>query len=112
MNRIYAKPVAPVATSGMVRAMRPTRLLALALAAVALAVAPGCKGRCRALSEKLCECAINSVEKDACLRAVSAREGSAVPSVEDEATCASLLPGCDCHTVDPAAGKKACGLAR
>ena len=45
------------------------RLLLVAAAALALSA---CKGNCRQLSERLCECAINSVEKDTCLRTAAA----------------------------------------
>ncbi|MHB8877968.1 MAG: hypothetical protein ACYC8T_30095 [Myxococcaceae bacterium] len=92
--------------------MRLPRLLALAFAALALFLAPGCKGKCRALSEKLCDCALNSVEKDGCLRRSSQAEGGAAPTAEQEANCEALLPGCDCHNLESFEGKKACGLAR
>lgn len=72
----------------------------------------GCKGNCRKLSEKLCECEINSVAKDACLQRVSSEDSRIGPTPEDDATCGALLDSCDCHLIGTAEGKKACGLAR
>ncbi len=89
--------------------MRTPLLLALALLALVL---PACKGKCRVLSEKLCECEVNSVEKDGCMRRASSEEARLAPSPEDEAICAQLEPGCDCHAIDTPEGKRACGLAR
>lgn len=71
----------------------------------------GCKGPCRQLSEKLCECAINSVEKDNCLNRAQSQANSTTVSAEDEAVCTSLLEGCDCKKIDTPDGKVACGLA-
>lgn len=91
------------------------RLLLILLAALTLA---GCKSACRQLSEQLCSCAVNSVERDACLRSASAAEGSNPPSTEDETFCLGLLrppagtPGCDCRLLDTKEGKIRCGLAR
>jgi hypothetical protein len=83
------------------------------LAALVLAFAlAGCKGSCRQLSEKLCECQPSQAAKDACLQRVSSEESRIGPTADQEATCAELLPGCDCHTIDTAEGKRACGLAR
>ncbi|MFZ5470289.1 MAG: hypothetical protein ACOZIN_12710 [Myxococcota bacterium] len=72
----------------------------------------GCKGPCRQLSEKLCECAINSVERDSCLRRVSSQAGAFETTSAQDVTCAELLPKCDCHLVDTEEGKVNCGLAR
>ena len=92
------------------------RLLALlALSFVALA---GCKGNCRQLAERLCDCSVNSVERDACLRTASAAEGSNPADTSAELRCALLLRpadggvGCDCRLLDTRAGKIRCGLAR
>ena len=92
--------------------MRPPRLLALALAIAALAALPGCKSKCRQLTEKLCDCTTNSLDKQNCLTLASTRESSSPPTAADDARCEALLPGCDCHTIDTAEGKVACGLAR
>ena len=81
-------------------------------AAAVLCLLGGCKGNCRQLSEKLCECSINSVEKDACLRRVSNSESIVSPKADAELTCGQLLAGCDCHTIDTPEGKRKCGLAR
>lgn len=88
-----------------------SRLILVAIAASAL-VLGGCKGSCRQLAEKLCECESNTVEKEQCLREVSAQEQFTEPTAEDEAFCESKLEVCDCHLIDTAQGKKDCGLAR
>lgn len=91
------------------------RLLVLIVAAFSLA---GCKSACRQLSEKLCDCAINSLERDACLRTASAAEGSNLPTMEQDEYCNDLLKpmdggvGCDCRLIDTKAGKIRCGLAK
>ena len=85
------------------------------IAAFALA---GCKSNCRQLSERLCECTVNSIERDACLRTASAAEGSNPGTADDETRCGDLLRppdggvGCDCRLIDTKAGKVRCGLAR
>ena len=88
------------------------RSFALVVVAAFALAAGGCKGKCRQLSEKLCDCAINSVDKSTCLQRISSAEAAAAPTPEDEAGCAGLLAGCDCHTIDTPQGKAACGLAR
>jgi hypothetical protein len=88
--------------------MRRLLLLPL-LAAVLLS---GCKGNCRQLSEKLCDCAANQNEKNACLQRVANRASNISPTSEDNQLCGQLLPGCDCHTVNTVSGKYNCGLAR
>lgn len=91
------------------------RLALIIIAALALA---GCKSACRQLSEQLCNCAVNSFERDACLRSSSAAEGSNPPTADDETFCLALLrppegtPGCDCRLLDTPEGKIRCGLAR
>ena len=91
------------------------RLTLIFIAALTLA---GCKSACRQLSEQLCNCAVNSVERDACLRSASSAEGSNPPSNADETFCLGLLrpadgsPGCDCRLIDTKQGKIRCGLAR
>ncbi|MBK7862935.1 MAG: hypothetical protein IPJ65_30860 [Archangiaceae bacterium] len=91
------------------------RLLVLVSAVLALAA---CKSNCRQLSERLCECAVNSVEKDTCVRTAAAAEGANPPSPTDETYCAGLLKpadggyGCDCRLIDTREGKIRCGLAR
>lgn len=84
----------------------------LAPLCLALSLLAGCKGPCRQLSEKLCECAENTYQKENCLRRVSSENDRVAPTPEQEQFCAELLPGCDCHAVDTAEGKRACGLAR
>ncbi|MBL8955721.1 MAG: hypothetical protein JNK82_33410 [Myxococcaceae bacterium] len=95
--------------------MRLIVVTCLAAAAFALA---GCKSNCRQLSERLCECTINSLERDSCLRTAGAAEGANPPDADDEVLCAHLLKpldgglGCDCRLIDTTQGKIACGLAR
>ena len=90
--------------------MHPARLL-IPLCLV-LALLAGCKGPCRQLSEKLCECAENTYQREACLRRVSSESSRVQVTPQDEQRCEELLPGCDCHATDAAEGKRACGLAR
>ena len=75
-------------------------------------LASGCKSACRTLAEKLCDCALTSVERDGCLRTAQQEDSRVSPSPQDNITCQQLYPGCDCHTINTAAGKVACGLAR
>lgn len=99
------------AKGGNLRPLFEMRLVLLAAALVCLTLT-GCKGSCRSLSERLCDCSANSVTKDACLQVASRAEASYPPTAEDEARCAELLKGCDCRLIDTPEGKKACGLSR
>ena len=93
--------------------MLVARTLALLLAAlVATAGVLGCKGKCRTLSERLCDCSANSLEKDACLKRASNQENNYTPTNLEEAQCNALLGQCDCRTIDTPEGKVKCGLAR
>ena len=83
-------------------------LFAVMFAAVALA---GCKSPCRQLSEKLCECAGNSTDKNNCLALASTKEGANPANDVDNAYCTSLLPQCDCRLTDTTPGRVRCGLA-
>jgi hypothetical protein len=78
------------------------------LAALALC---GCKTSCRQLSEKLCDCAGNSTDRNNCLALASSKEGANPPNDTDNAYCATLLPQCDCRLIDTTPGKVRCGLA-
>lgn len=71
-----------------------------------------CKGQCRQLAEKLCACAGNTAELNACNQAAANEQARVGTTTDDEAICAALLPNCDCHTINTTAGKQACGLAR
>ena len=96
---------------GMVASM-VRRFLFLGAALLPILLLPGCKGSCRQLSEKLCECQTTSVARTACLQRVASEEARIGPKAADEALCSSLLNGCDCHQIGTAEGKRACGLAR
>lgn len=85
------------------------RFLLVILCAFALY---GCKGNCRQLSEQMCDCQLNTVDKNACLQRVASSEGVNPPTPQDEARCAELKPGCDCRLIDTPEGKARCGLAR
>jgi hypothetical protein len=87
-----------------------TLLFTVSLAAVFAFT--GCKGNCQQLSERLCDCAVNSNDKNLCLQNASARASNVVPTTTDEATCQALLKTCDCRLVDTPSGKANCGLAR
>lgn len=94
--------------------MRRFALLVLVL----VPLTQGCKGKCRQLSEQLCDCSLNSSEKTACLQRVSTADTAAqsvgLPTAADEARCDALLTAkaCDCRLVDTDQGKVNCGLAR
>jgi hypothetical protein len=90
---------------------RPMRSL-FAAAALALFALTGCKGSCRQLAEKLCDCQPNTTAKDACLQTVSSEESRVGTSAQNEQVCATLVDKCDCHTVNTTEGKRNCGLAR
>ena len=89
--------------------LRPLLILGVLFTAVALS---GCKGNCQQLSEKLCDCAQSSGEKQSCLTRVSSAQGTIGTSATDEALCGRLMNRCDCHIINTPAGKQACGLAR
>lgn len=88
------------------------RTLSLALVSSALFALAGCKGPCRELSEKLCECAASTVERDFCLQRVANEQARFEPTPNEEAVCEERVEKCDCHTIDTDEGKRACGLAR
>ena len=89
------------------------RYLAMIVSMVAvLLFGAGCKGDCRKLAEKLCDCAANTTEKNQCLTNAATEQGRVGTTPADETLCAQLYDGCDCHTVNTAQGKQACGLAR
>lgn len=87
------------------------KLLFLGAAVLSL-LSLGCKGSCRQLSEKLCDCQVTTAAKTACLQRVATEESRIGPKAADEATCQGLLQQCDCHQIDTYEGKRACGLAR
>jgi hypothetical protein len=98
--------------SGILRnLMRQLSLLAL-LFGLGLGLLSGCAGDCRRLSEKLCDCSLGTLEKQACKQRVAQEDSRISPTAEDEARCRELLPICDCHTISTPEGKRACGLAR
>ena len=88
------------------------RRLLLTLAFIALPALSACKGPCRELSEKLCDCEVNTYDRNNCDQRAGDQEGRVNPTSDQEAVCESLLKTCDCKKVDTAEGKQACGLAR
>jgi len=87
--------------------------IALCVSVLAVLVfGPGCKGSCQQLGQKLCACAGNTSELNACNQAVSTEHARVGTTQEQEAVCQSLLAGCDCHTINTTEGKQACGIAR
>lgn len=90
---------------------RPMRAVLLIIA-VAAALSLGCKSPCRQLSEKLCECATSTAERENCLRGVQQRESNFEATDADQQVCQSLLDQCDCNEIDTPEGKRNCGLAR
>jgi hypothetical protein len=87
-------------------------LLTAAVLCASLSGLTACKGACRELSEKLCECALNSVEKQNCQQRARDEESRVEPTAENEAVCEERIAGCDCRVIETEEGKKACGLAR
>ena len=77
-----------------------------------------CKGPCRQLAERLCDCEPNTPSKESCLQRVQVSASLHEPTAEDEQTCEALLPRCQCRQLDSedpaerAEAKKACGMAR
>jgi hypothetical protein len=89
--------------------LRPYLLLSLLLSAFLFA---GCKGNCRKLAERLCDCAANSTLKDVCLQRAANEDSRIGATSADEARCSTLLQTCDCHITNTVQGKVNCGLAR
>ena len=73
---------------------------------------PGCKGACRKLSEKLCECEEHKPSRDYCRQRARDKESLYPPTDAENVQCKLLLEGCDCKLIDTTEGKVACGLAR
>ncbi len=96
----------------MARSAPLMRLLLLLTVCLGLA---GCKSQCRLLSERLCECSLNSTERSNCVANAGTKEASNASTSDDENRCRAMLQGpnaCDCHLIETAAGKIRCGLAR
>lgn len=89
-----------------------------ALLSLALLGLSGCKGACRELSEKICDCSTTtSLEREVCVRRAINDEAIVEPSAEQEDFCESKLDSCDCSRdeknvdLNTSEGKQACGLA-
>ncbi len=109
---LRASPCAEERVWGILRrSMLQPRMVVGVFIAAALALA-GCKGNCRKLSERLCDCQPNSFLKDDCNRRAANEESRVGTKPADEVRCGALLNGCDCHTIDTPEGKRSCGLAR
>lgn len=95
------------------RVRRPMRQVVLLALASLLLVTSGCKSQCRLLSEKACDCTVNSTDRTACLSRAAQQDSTfnSSPTAESEDRCEALLIECDCRLVDTAAGKMRCGLA-
>jgi hypothetical protein len=93
----------------MARSAPLMRILLLLVACFGLA---GCKSQCRQLSERLCECALNTNERSNCISRAANAEGGNPPSPAQEDYCRAQLPQCNCHLIETAEGKQRCGLAR
>jgi hypothetical protein len=92
--------------------MRPVRHALLLVLAAASLLGVGCKGKCRVLSENLCECSESSLDRDACLRRAASEESRLSPTEAQEDACETFIDTCDCTQVGSLQGKQACGLAR
>ena len=86
------------------RVLFPLLLLALMLA--------GCRGPCRQLADRLCECLPSSLDRDRCYQDITVQESGVSVDGEDDAVCAGLLEQCSCETANTPEGKERCGLAR
>jgi hypothetical protein len=86
----------------------------LVVVMVAFVTGTSCQGPCRALAEKQCECAPNSIERNNCVQRLASTESASLVSADDAVACQALLDAkqCDCRLVDTAAGKERCGQAR
>ncbi len=93
----------------MARSAPLMRLVLLLTLCLGLA---GCKSQCRLLSEKLCDCALNSNERSNCAAQAASREGVFPATNAQEEICRAKLSTCDCRLIDTAPGKVRCGLAR
>ena len=93
------------------RVRRPMRQVVLLALASLLLVTSGCKSQCRLLSEKACDCTVNSNDRTGCLQRAATQEGAFPPDDKQEDLCEELIAQCDCRLVDTAAGKMRCGLA-
>jgi hypothetical protein len=94
------------------------RPAAIALLSLALLGLSGCKGACRELSEKICDCSTTtSLEREVCVRRAINDEAIVEPTSEEETFCESKLDSCDCSQdkknvdLNTSEGKQACGLA-
>ncbi len=97
------------------------RSAAFAVLFLALLGLSGCKGACRELSEKLCDCSTNSVQRELCIRRAANDEARVEPTAEQEAVCEARLEDCNCDALRPGQvgvdeeaidqAKIACGLA-
>lgn len=95
----------------MVRAFLSRIVLSLLVMFLSAASLAGCKGNCRQLSERLCDCSTNTLERDACLRRASSSD-NAYPSADEDDYCGEQLAVCDCQLIDTPEGKRRCGLSR
>lgn len=95
----------------MTRSAPLMRLILLLVVCLGLA---GCKSQCRLLSEKLCECALNTNERGNCVNRAASLESNNPATPDQETACRVrlLANDCDCRLIDTAEGKVRCGLAR
>jgi hypothetical protein len=86
------------------------RALALAVL-VALPALAACSTPCEDLAAKICGCEASTALRDACERRASDLQDQRGTSDAEQNRCDKLVDTCDCHALDTAAGKRACGLA-
>lgn len=91
------------------RRLRPWIFLTVA---AGVSIASGCKGNCRQLAEKQCECSLTPLLQQNCLTVAGKSESSYPPTPADEKRCGALLKTCQCQLSGTPEGKKACGLSR
>lgn len=93
------------------RVLRPMRSVALLTVVSMLLALCGCKSHCRQLSEKLCDCAVNSTKKTECLQLAATQEANNPPTAQNELYCEAVIESCDCRLIDTPSGKERCALA-
>ena len=113
MTSASGSGVASTAKSGHPAALSMSRIhQCIVFLALWGALLAGCKGNCRKLSERLCDCAASTSAKDSCLARAANEDGRVTTTPADDTLCSQLLQVCDCHTIDTQQGKVNCGLAR
>ena len=87
------------------------RAIFLAAALCSPLLLAGCSTPCEELAAEICACEPSRSARDACERRAGQQADASEPSDAEQNRCERLIDTCDCHVLDTAAGKRACGLA-